>query len=59
MHADLRGPLRSRVQAYATGFYRKRGGDAVAYLSDEARQRAEAGFGAIKLKVGTVRFGST
>jgi D-galactarolactone cycloisomerase len=46
------GPLRSRVQAYATGFYRKRGGDAVSYLIDEAQQRADAGFAAIKLKLG-------
>jgi L-alanine-DL-glutamate epimerase-like enolase superfamily enzyme len=46
------GPLRDRVQAYATGFYRKRVGDAVSYLIDEAQQRAEAGFTAIKLKLG-------
>jgi D-galactarolactone cycloisomerase len=52
VHRLIGGPLRSRVQAYATGFYRKRGGDAVAYLSDEAQHRAEAGFSAIKLKLG-------
>jgi D-galactarolactone cycloisomerase len=52
VHRLMGGPLRSRVEAYATGFYRKRGGDAAAYLIDEARQRAEAGFGAIKLKLG-------
>jgi D-galactarolactone cycloisomerase len=46
------GPLRSRVQAYATGVYRKRGGDAVSYLIDEAQHRADAGFTAIKLKLG-------
>lgn len=46
------GPLRSRVQAYATGFYRKRAGDPVSYLIDEAQRRAEAGFTAIKLKLG-------
>jgi D-galactarolactone cycloisomerase len=46
------GPLRSRVQAYATGFYRKRDGDPLSYLIDEARQRADAGFSAIKLKLG-------
>ncbi len=41
--------MRTRVQAYATGFYRKRDGDAVSYLVDEAQQRASAGFSAIKL----------
>ena len=51
-HRLMGGPLRTRVQAYATGFYRKRSGDAVSYLCDEARQRADAGFKAIKLKLG-------
>ncbi len=52
VHRLIGGPLRRRVQAYATGFYRKRGGDPLAYLVDEARQRVEAGFAAIKLKLG-------
>jgi D-galactarolactone cycloisomerase len=52
VHRLIGGPLRSRVQAYATGFYRKRGGDAVPYRIDEAQQRADAGFSAIKLKLG-------
>jgi D-galactarolactone cycloisomerase len=52
VHRLMGGPLRSRVQAYATGFYRKRGGDAVSYLIDEAQHRADAGFTAIKLKLG-------
>ena len=52
VHRLMGGPLRSRVQAYATGFYRKSGGDPVSYLIDEARQRADAGFTAIKLKLG-------
>src|SRR5215472_7632823 len=52
VHRLMGGPLRMQVQAYATGFYRKRGGDPVSYLCDEARQRADAGFGAIKLKLG-------
>ena len=51
VHRLIGGPLRSRVQAYATGFYRKRGGDAVPYLIEEAQQRADAGFSAIKLKL--------
>jgi D-galactarolactone cycloisomerase len=46
------GPLRNRVEAYATGFYRKRGGDPFSYLVEEAHQRIAAGFGAIKLKLG-------
>jgi D-galactarolactone cycloisomerase len=52
VHQLMGGPLRSRVQAYATGFYRKRDGDPLSYLIDEARQRADAGFSAIKLKLG-------
>ncbi len=52
VHRLIGGPLRRRVQAYATGFYRKRGGDPLAYLLDEARQRADEGFCAIKLKLG-------
>lgn len=50
--ALLGGPLRTRVEAYATGFYRKRGGDPIAYLVDEARERAAQGFTGIKLKLG-------
>lgn len=52
VHRLLGGPLRRRVEAYATGFYRKRHGDPLAYLVDEAHQRVAAGFGAIKLKLG-------
>ena len=48
----LGGPLRERVQAYATGFYRKRDGDPMRYLLAEAEERAAAGFSAIKLKLG-------
>ena len=52
VHRLMGGPLRSRIQAYATGFYRKRDGDPVSYLIEEAQQRAEMGFKAIKLKLG-------
>jgi len=52
VHRLIGGPMRGCVQAYATGFYRKRNGDPEAYLLDEARQRAAAGFSAIKLKLG-------
>src|ERR1700722_18507191 len=48
----LGGPLRKRVQAYATGFYRKREGDPMQYLLQEAHDRVAAGFRAIKLKLG-------
>jgi D-galactarolactone cycloisomerase len=46
------GPLRDRVEAYATGFYRKRHGDPLEYLVAEAHERVAAGFRAIKLKLG-------
>ncbi|MGH7094730.1 MAG: mandelate racemase/muconate lactonizing enzyme family protein [Stellaceae bacterium] len=52
IHALLGGPLRTRVEAYATGFYRKRGGDPLAYLVEEAHQRVAQGFTGIKLKLG-------
>ncbi len=52
MHRLLGGPLRDRVEAYATGFYRRRGGDPFAYLVEEAHQRIADGFHAIKLKLG-------
>src|SRR5258705_13999654 len=40
VHRLLGGPLRSRVEAYATGFYRKRDGDPLSYLVEEAYQDA-------------------
>src|SRR5207249_5153648 len=52
VHRLLGGPLRSRVEAYATGFYRKRGGDPLSYLIEETHQRIAEGFTAIKLKLG-------
>jgi D-galactarolactone cycloisomerase len=52
VHRLLGGPLRTRVEAYATGFYRKREGDPLSYLVEEAHQRVADGFGAIKLKLG-------
>src|SRR5665213_1950477 len=48
----LGGPLRTKVEAYATGFYRKRGGDPIEYLVEEARERVAQGFTGIKLKLG-------
>src|SRR4029078_12878860 len=52
VHRLLGGPLRTRVEVYATGFYRKREGDPLSYLVEEAHQRVADGFGAIKLKLG-------
>jgi D-galactarolactone cycloisomerase len=52
VHRLIGGPLRARVEAYATGFYRKRHGDPFAYLIEEAHTRIAEGFGAIKLKLG-------
>jgi D-galactarolactone cycloisomerase len=46
------GPLRTEVQAYATGLYRRKSGDPVRYLADEAAGYAADGFQAVKLKVG-------
>jgi D-galactarolactone cycloisomerase len=48
----LGGAQRERVQVYATGFYRERGQGEAARLADEARWRAEEGFGAMKIKLG-------
>jgi D-galactarolactone cycloisomerase len=48
----LGGPLRDKVEAYATGFYRKRGGDPIRYLVEEAQERVAQGFTGIKLKLG-------
>src|SRR5579872_5005858 len=52
VHRLLGGPLRSCVQAYATGFYRKRNGEPLIYLVEEAQRRNDEGFHAIKLKLG-------
>ena len=52
VHRLLGGPLRDKVEAYATGFYRKRHGNPLEYLVAEAHERAAAGFKAIKLKLG-------
>jgi D-galactarolactone cycloisomerase len=48
----LGGAFRPRVQAYATGFYRIRGRGEAARLADEAVGHVEAGFSALKVKLG-------
>jgi D-galactarolactone cycloisomerase len=52
----LGGMLRTRVQAYATGFYRIRGQGEAARLAQEAERHVAQGFSAFKVKLG---FGST
>jgi D-galactarolactone cycloisomerase len=48
----LGGPLRTEVQAYATGLYRRRSGNPLQYLAEEAAGYVADGFKAVKLKVG-------
>jgi D-galactarolactone cycloisomerase len=48
----LGGALRTEVKAYATGLYRRKGGDPLKYLPEEAAGYAADGFSAVKLKVG-------
>jgi D-galactarolactone cycloisomerase len=52
VHRLLGGPLRSEVQAYATGLYRRKSGDPLRYLAEEAADYVAQGFHAVKLKVG-------
>jgi D-galactarolactone cycloisomerase len=51
-HLLLGGPLRTEVQAYATGLYRRKSGDPLRYLAEEAAGYVAEGFKAVKLKVG-------
>jgi D-galactarolactone cycloisomerase len=48
----LGGPLRNEVRAYATGLYRRKSGDPLRYLTEEAAGYVAQGFKAVKLKVG-------
>ena len=48
----LGGRLRNEVQAYATGLYRRKSGDPLRYLAEEAAGYVADGFKAVKLKVG-------
>jgi D-galactarolactone cycloisomerase len=52
IHRLLGGPLRSEVQAYATGLYRRAEGRHETYLRAEAAGYVDEGFGAVKLKTG-------
>ena len=52
VHRLMGGPLRTEVQAYATGLYRRKSGDPLRYLAEEAASYVAEGFRAVKLKVG-------
>ena len=52
VHVLLGGAFRTRVEAYATGFYRLSGRGEAARLADEARRHREAGFRLMKVKLG-------
>jgi D-galactarolactone cycloisomerase len=51
-HRLMGGPLRTEVRAYATGLYRRKSGDPLQYLAEEAAGYVAEGFTAVKLKVG-------
>ena len=52
VHVLLGGAFRDRVRPYATGFYRLEGRGEAARLADEARMHLDAGFTAMKVKLG-------
>ncbi|HHS9796946.1 TPA: mandelate racemase/muconate lactonizing enzyme family protein [Klebsiella quasipneumoniae subsp. similipneumoniae] len=51
-HQLLGGAMRDDVQAYATGLYRRKQGNPLEYLPEEAAGYVQEGFRAVKLKVG-------
>jgi len=52
VHRLMGGPIRTAVDAYATGLYRRETGTPEAYLAEEALSYRDQGFKAVKLKVG-------
>jgi D-galactarolactone cycloisomerase len=52
VHQLLGGASRTEVKAYATGLYRRKSGDPIQYLAEEAAGYVADGFNAVKLKVG-------
>jgi D-galactarolactone cycloisomerase len=52
VHKLLGGAFRTRVQAYATGFYRIKGQGEASRLAEEALAHHDAGFRAMKVKLG-------
>jgi D-galactarolactone cycloisomerase len=52
VHQLMGGPMRTRVQAYATGTYRLDDADPLDYVIHEVRERMAEGFHGVKLKIG-------
>jgi D-galactarolactone cycloisomerase len=52
IHRLMGGPMRTSVQAYATGTYRLEEGDPFDYILREVRGYVDDGFHAVKLKIG-------
>jgi D-galactarolactone cycloisomerase len=52
IHRLMGGPVRTEVNGYATGLYRRETGDPKIYLAEEAARYREEGFKAVKLEVG-------
>lgn len=52
IHRLMGGPVRTEVNAYATGLYRRESGNPQDYLAEEAAGYRSEGFKAVKLKVG-------
>lgn len=52
VHTLLGGAFRTTLAPYATGFYRVEGGAYPELLADEARRHLDAGFTAMKVKIG-------
>lgn len=52
VHQLLGGAQRNEITAYATGLYRRKEGDPIRYLPEEAAGYVAEGFSAVKLRVG-------
>jgi D-galactarolactone cycloisomerase len=52
VHRLMGGPLRTRVQAYATGTYRRDQGNPLDYVVEEVKEYAAQGFMGVKVKIG-------
>ena len=52
VHKLIGGACREKISAYASGLFKKQVPDNVAALRDEARGYVEAGFTAVKMKIG-------
>src|SRR5215471_14659792 len=52
VHRLMGGPMRTAVDAYATGLYRRETETPEVYLAEEAKSYCDEGFKAVKLKVG-------